>query len=77
MKFIPVFGPMRLVYKLDFSVPPRPPTEEERQRMRRMAEAYDEAETRARSQARVPVASSRALLAAHTTRRIQPQLISS
>ena len=44
MKFIPDFGPMRLVYKLDFSVPPRPPTEEERERMRRMAEAYDEAE---------------------------------
>ena len=44
MKFIPDFGPMRLVYKLDFSVPPRPPTEEERERMHRMAEAYDEAE---------------------------------
>ena len=44
MKFIPVFGPQRLVYKLKFSVPPRPPTTEERERMRRMAEAYDEAE---------------------------------
>ena len=28
-----------------FVVPPRPPTEEERERMRRMAEAYDEAES--------------------------------
>ena len=37
MKFIPVFGPQRLVFKLDFSVPPRPPTKEERERMRRMA----------------------------------------
>ena len=45
MKFIPVFGPQRLVFKLDFSIPPRPPTEEERERMRRMADAYDEAES--------------------------------
>ena len=45
MKFIPVFGPQRLVFKLDFSVPPRPPTKEERERMRRMADAYDEAES--------------------------------
>ena len=45
MKFVPIFGPKRLVYKLDFSVPPCPPTEEERERMRRMAEAYDEAES--------------------------------
>ena len=44
MKFIPIFDRRRIVYKLDFSVPPRPPTEEERERMRRMAEAYDEAE---------------------------------
>ena len=44
MKFIPIFDRRRIVYKLDFSVPPRPPTEEERERMRRMAEAYNEAE---------------------------------
>ena len=44
MKFIPVFGRQCMAYKLDFSVPPRPPTEEERERMRQMAEAYDETE---------------------------------
>ena len=45
MKFVPVFGSKRLVFKLDYSIPPRPPTEEERERMRRMADAYDEAES--------------------------------
>ena len=44
MKFIYIRGDGRFVYPRDTSVPPRPPTEEERLRIRQLAEAYDEAE---------------------------------
>ena len=44
MKFVHILGSNRLVYKWNRSLEPFVPTEEDREKLHRMAEAYDEAE---------------------------------
>ena len=44
MKFVRVEGSKRFVYTWHRSLEPSVPPEEQRERMRRMAESYDEAE---------------------------------
>ena len=44
MKFIHILGSNRFVYKWNGTLEPFVPTEEDREKLHRMAEAYDEAE---------------------------------